>query len=314
MTRAEFALHEEFDWLLTLALSDEEYRARVSEELLAIVDAIARRRPGPARKAAEDHATSTIHVLVRLRLARLAASADGRETIQRPGAESLRDELRRITTVAMERLERIAEVADDLHRESAGAEEFRRRLSASTMSALASLSLLTYGLGFMAEPGMVDGHTLWMEWWHRVPDGLASDRTHVLDPSRYDFYDYTTVDAYAIPREERQRWADGPYFDYGGIDDYIATLSLPVVSGGRFIGVAAADVLIGDLERHLAPWLMAVREPLAVVNAEDKVIVANTALWNVGDALTPKKYSTELELGEFGWSVAVGNQTSQSEE
>ena len=313
MTQAEFALHEEFDWLLTLALSDEQYRGRVSEDLLAIADAIARRRPYLARGAAESHVNSTTHALIRLRLMRLAAAADRGPAIQRPGAGSLLEELRRITTVAMESLEQIASAAVDAHLAQAGEEEFRRRMSATVMPALAGLNMPAHGLGFMAEPGTVPNHRLWMEWWHHVPEGLVLDRTHILDPTRYDYYDYTTIDAYAIPRKDRHRWADGPYFDYGGIDDYIVTLALPVVSEDRVLGVAAADVLIGELERHLAPWLLAVREPMALINFQDRVIVANTAMWNVGDRIAVKAQAEHLELGEFGWSVAVGHPDGEGE-
>jgi DNA-binding FadR family transcriptional regulator len=306
MTEAEFSLHEEFDWLLTLALSDEQYCARVAEDLVAISDAIGRRRPHLARRAAESHVDSTTHALIRLRLMRLAA-VDRGPSICPPGPGALLEELRRITGIAMQSLEVIAAVATEAHRGQATAEEFRRRLSSSVMSSLASLDLPVHGVGFMAEPNTVPGHGLWMEWWHHVPEGLASDRTHVLDPSRYDFYDYTMVDAFAVPRIDRRRWADGPYFDYGGLDDYIATLSLPVVFEGRFVGVAAADVLIGELERHLAPWLLAVREPAAVINQEDRVIISNTAMWNVGDPISVRAQAEHLELGEFGWSVAVGH-------
>ena len=160
-----------------------------------------------------------------------------------------------------------------------------------------------FGLGFMAEPLAGVDSALWMVWWRRSPDGVIADPRHVMDPGQDDFYDYTTRDFYCRPRQLGERWAQGPYVDYGGVDDYIMTFSVPVIAGGRFLGVASADVLVADLERHLAPWLVAARQSRMLVNAEGRVLVSNSAAHLVGD-IVAADLASELRLDYFGWSVA----------
>ena len=62
------------------------------------------------------------------------------------------------------------------------------------------------------------------------------------------YSDYTHWDWFALPRDTGQRAVAGPYVDYLCSDEYSLTLSAPVTVGGRFIGVAAADVYLRRFE------------------------------------------------------------------
>lgn len=133
----------------------------------------------------------------------------------------------------------------------------------------------------------------------------APDTRHVLDPERDDFYDYTLREYFSHPRDDGSAWVEGPYVDHGGVDDYVLTFSAPVSSGGRFVGVTAADVLVAELERHLAPWLAASSAPRMVINLERRVIVSNSATNIVGDVVPADAALDVLPIGVSGWCVAT---------
>ena len=165
---------------------------------------------------------------------------------------------------------------------------------------------MTHGLGVIAEVGVVPGHNYWLDWWHRTQTGnLERDTSHVTDPHRYDFYDYESREFIAHPRKDLLPWASGPYVDYGGVDDYLVTVSVPIVRDARFLGVAATDLLVASVEGVFAPWLAGAEIPCLLLNAEDRVIVSNAVTHQVGDVIrTAREFHVE-ELGVFGWSLAT---------
>lgn len=126
-----------------------------------------------------------------------------------------------------------------------------------------------------------------------------------MDPRRDDFYDYETREFIAHPRKTLRPWATGPYVDHGGVDDYLVTVSVPIIQGSRFLGVAAADLLVANLERTFAPWLARAKHPCLVLNAEDRVIVSNAPTHNVGDVARGTTEFRLDQLGIFGWSLGV---------
>jgi hypothetical protein len=126
-----------------------------------------------------------------------------------------------------------------------------------------------------------------------------------MDPRRDDFYDYESREFIAHPRIKLIPYATGPYIDYGGVDDYLITMSVPITRQARFLGVAAADLLVADLERVFAPWLASATGVCLLLNAEERVIVSNTVTHNVGDVARARDKLHRAELGIFGWSLAT---------
>ena len=108
----------------------------------------------------------------------------------------------------------------------------------------------------MAEIGILAETRYWIEWWQRASDGTFDrDYSHQLDPTRDDLYDYGSKAYMTRPRDTGKPSAMGPYVDYGGVDDYLVTVSVPVASNGVFVGIVAADIRVASLERSVAPWL-----------------------------------------------------------
>lgn len=131
------------------------------------------------------------------------------------------------------------------------------------------------GAGLVLAPAVLGEH--WMEWWHHGPGGDTTVRRlrPVLDPAAENFYDYTVLPWFAIPRETGARHVTGPYVDWLCTEEYTLTFTVPLRRGGEFLGVVGADIVNSWLERRLLPLLHRIDRPAALVNAEGRVVVAN---------------------------------------
>ena len=172
-----------------------------------------------------------------------------------------------------------------------------------------------WGMGFIAAPFVVDGMERYLAWWQRHNDRVARLRLN-FDPTSIDVYDYLQMDWYQLAKRGQERVAYGPYVDYSGSDMYTITVAIPIVAEGSFLGVAGADLVVGEVERKLLEVLRQTREDAVVVSAERRVIAANTSRWFVGSRLAtmpevspapdPARFRqvAEMPLGT-GWVVAL---------
>lgn len=167
-----------------------------------------------------------------------------------------------------------------------------------------------WGMGFVAAPSVVEGRERYMAWWQRHNERVARLRLN-FDPTSIDVYDYLQMDWYQLAQRGQQRVAYGPYVDYSGSDMYTITATIPVIADGTFLGVAGADLVVGDVERRLIEVLRHTDEDAVVVNTERRVIAANTPRWLVGSRLdaVPTEDETFHEVADLplsnGWSVAI---------
>ncbi|MFJ8113988.1 cache domain-containing protein [Streptomyces sp. NPDC096132] len=130
---------------------------------------------------------------------------------------------------------------------------------------------LVSGVGFVAAPGLLTDVPAWLEWWQTGADGDVRPLLPDLDPGRSAYSDYTHWDWFTLPRETGRRAVAGPYVDYLCSDEYSLTLSAPVEAGGRFVGVAAADVYLRHFEAAVLPLLRTLPRPAYLVNARGRV-------------------------------------------
>ncbi|MFD3530666.1 cache domain-containing protein [Streptomyces sp. NPDC058664] len=141
---------------------------------------------------------------------------------------------------------------------------------------------LVSGLGFVAAPGLLGDVPGWLEWWQRGPGGAGRPLLLDLDPEHSAYSDYTHWDWYTLPRETGRRAVAGPYVDYLCSDEYSLTLSAPVVSDDRFVGVAAADVYLRHFEAAVLPVLQRLSGPARLVNARGRVAASTDPAHLVG--------------------------------
>ncbi|MEU2233784.1 cache domain-containing protein [Streptomyces vietnamensis] len=153
------------------------------------------------------------------------------------------------------------------------------------LRALLARHPLVSGVGFVAAPGLLADVPGCLEWWQRGSDGAVRPLLLDLDPKHSAYSDYTHWDWYTLPRETGRRAVAGPYVDYLCSDEYSLTLSAPVELGGRFTGVAAADVYLRHFEAAVLPMLQRLPAPARLVNARGRV-AASTDPAHLAGSLT----------------------------
>lgn len=162
--------------------------------------------------------------------------------------------------------------------------------AAKVLAALADLAAaqvgegagLIVGSGFVAAPGAVADQAYFLEWWSTPGDAPASRLEADLDPESDMFHDYTRLPWYVVPRETGRRHITGPYVDYLCTDEYTLTFTSPVYAGGRFVGVAGADVFVGRFESLVLPRLRGLPYTATLINAQGRVCVSNSARQRTG--------------------------------
>ena len=136
------------------------------------------------------------------------------------------------------------------------------------------------GAGLVVTPGVLADARHWMQWWTRDDAGRQRQLRHELDAEEESFYDYTVLPWFTVPRETGRRHVTGPYVDWLCTQEYTLTFTVPVFGthperGRCHLGVVGADIVAGWLERRLLPLLHRMDGPVALVNAEGRVVVAN---------------------------------------
>lgn len=299
MTRAEFAVHEQIDWLFGLALRTVEQRAESASILQEVAEAIRRHDTERAWEAAERHVSRLGDRLAQLRLELIAAQKSA-STLH--VSSTLEQEVGSLVDQFASELSALADDVAPVLATGVTHHEVATRVSLAGLQHFDAFPPFVQGIGMVAEVNAVPGRPYWIQNLRRTDAGPVADNHHVLDPAREDFYDYERMEFIARPRKTHKPWAYGPYVDYGGVDDYILTLNAPVVLDGRFYGVSVADILVGDLESWLAPWLATASESY-LLNVENRVIVSNSMKHRVGDVMATRRGFKIAEFPVFGWSL-----------
>jgi hypothetical protein len=139
-----------------------------------------------------------------------------------------------------------------------------------------------------------------MRWW--VNDNVGLRQLDVnFDPRSADFYDYRTFDWFTVPVRSRAVWLSDPYFDEGGADADIVTISIPANSGSDLVGVATADIDLRQIGRLVAPALARVGMPAALVGDGGVVIATSDRRLHPGKPLPPDLH-TWTGRAPDGWT------------
>lgn len=196
-----------------------------------------------------------------------------------------------LARLASQCLEPVFALLDRIAEEVLGSCPPRAALSEAHLSGLQRLLVglldeepAVWGMGFVAAPAVVDGRERYMAWWQRYGGRVARLRLN-FDPTSIDVYDYLQMDWYQLAQRGQARVAYGPYVDYSGSDMYTITATVPVVADGSFLGVAGADLVVGEVEHRLLGVLRGAGADALIVSTERRVIAANTPRWLVGSRL-----------------------------
>lgn len=169
-----------------------------------------------------------------------------------------------------------------------------------------------HGAGVVLAPDALADRTQHLEWWRSADKagGAPQKARFDLNPDSDYFYDYSTLEWFVTPRDRDIRWVAGPYLDYTGVDLYICTFAVPVHSvsleaggAGAFLGIAGADVTLAALDATLMPALRAGGRPVALVNAEGRVIVGNHADYVTGARLKRAAIAAGEQVPGTQWTL-----------
>ncbi|MFF2370776.1 hypothetical protein [Agromyces sp. NPDC058110] len=148
------------------------------------------------------------------------------------------------------------------------------------------------GAGFIADGEIVRGRDVHFAWWlgplSDNPVLGSTDAPTRLDLSTrgYTEYlrDFRSLEWYRIPSTTRRAHVTGPYVDHLCTCDYLLTLTMPVHApdGERMVGVVGADVTVRRVEAELLAGFLAADEPLALVNADSRVVLSTEPSLQVG--------------------------------
>jgi hypothetical protein len=94
-----------------------------------------------------------------------------------------------------------------------------------------------------------------------------------LDPSRPGALDYMSQDWFTAPLRHQRLWWSEPYFDTGGAETDLVTVSLPFAFD-RLSGVCTTDLTLDQLAQSLRPILDPAR--VSLMTAEGTVLVGPT--------------------------------------
>ncbi|WP_449276964.1 cache domain-containing protein [Leucobacter sp. GX24907] len=148
--------------------------------------------------------------------------------------------------------------------------------------------------------GVLEDITYFMPGLERDASGVR-DASHNLDPMSDTFYDYSELD-WLAPFQRDFSHVQGPYIDLGGTNKFTITASLPVQVDEQFIGKLGVDVGLEAYERSLVPLLDRAPGSLAILNAENRVVVSNDAARPTGSLPTVDPNHL-TPCGDFGWHL-----------
>jgi hypothetical protein len=153
---------------------------------------------------------------------------------------------------------------------------------------------LVAGAGAVLAPAALADAPRCIAWWW-ADQGSGAEQLQVdLDPESAEFYDYTATQWYREPRATGRASVAGPYVDYICTHQYTITLSVPITSSGRFVGVAGADILAEQVERLVLPGLVRLGRPALLVSGNGRVIASSTAAIPPGAAASRQPLYPEL--------------------
>jgi DNA-binding FadR family transcriptional regulator len=310
LTRAEMDAQAESGALVWLTVDDAGARAVAEHrEILAAVtaaDAEAARRLTSAHVAREMAAVIDLRLRGRARDG--ARDAGGAAPAERAAAVLAAAE-RALDDV----FAGIAALRECVARLAASARGEGRRLQRTDLEPLRELvharldaAAPIAGTGVVFARDALADAPLWLEWWRRSPEGVPAFLAATLDARDPDFYDYARAEWFTTPRDTGDRWVAGPFVDYSGTNEHIFTLTLPVTGPDGFLGVAGADVAVGEVEAIVGAGLGAIEADAVVVNHRNRVIASNTPRWLVG-TLWSGQAALSLPAQRLPWTVIVAD-------
>lgn len=155
------------------------------------------------------------------------------------------------------------------------------------------------GGGFVAAPGFLADHHLYLAWWQ-------GDNRQLLAQSAGptgEPVDYTRLEWFKVPARTGGPHVAGPYVDYVCSDEYLLTATSAVVVDGRFAGVVGADTLLEVFESLMLPAVKGAGA--TVINDNDRVVVSYDPRVPTGRLVDRAAYSRAVACSGTPFTVVA---------
>ncbi|WP_288821013.1 cache domain-containing protein [uncultured Leclercia sp.] len=135
-----------------------------------------------------------------------------------------------------------------------------------------------------------------LEWWYKKANGLNQVNLDI-DQATQQRLDFRTFEWFKLSPLQGEAFIHGPYVDYICNTSYTLTAAVPVYHEGHFVGVAASDILVGQLEEELLACSSA--KGVILTNLENRIIFSSQPQSRVGDLLQSHQSEVIFESDYF---------------
>lgn len=155
-----------------------------------------------------------------------------------------------------------------------------------------------FGGGFVAAPGFLADHHLYLAWWQGEEQQLLAQSTV---SGSGDPLDYSRFEWFRTPLETGRAHVTGPFVDYVCSDEYMLTTTAPVHVGDTMVGVVGADTLLDTFESLMIDAVRAAG--VTVVNQAHRVVLSADPRVPPGRLVTPGEHGGTIRCGDLPLTV-----------
>ncbi|MEG1973718.1 MAG: hypothetical protein RR074_02090 [Citrobacter sp.] len=135
-----------------------------------------------------------------------------------------------------------------------------------------------------------------LEWWYKKDNGLS--QAHLdLDQATQQRLDFRTFEWFKHSPPAGKAYIHGPYVDYICNISYTLTSAVPVYYNDQFLGVAAVDLLVSQIEAELLSC--AHPDYVILTNLENRIIFSSWPRFRVGELLSPANSTVVYQSDYF---------------
>ena len=167
---------------------------------------------------------------------------------------------------------------------------------------------LLCGVGAVPARDVLADVSLWLQWWTNEPTGPAFLECD-WDPRSPTFYDYPEAEWFREPTARLEPWTAGPFFDGGGANLHIVTISAPVIVDGRAVGVGAADMRVDQIDALCRPALERVGVRAALISRDGRVVSSSDPGWCTAGADLEPELAAWCAASTDHWTVGRDGHT-----
>ena len=129
------------------------------------------------------------------------------------------------------------------------------------------------------------------------------------DPQSPSFYDYPEAEWFREPTARLEPWTAGPFFDEGGANIHLVTISAPVLVDGRAIGVAAADMRVDQIDALCRPALQRVGARAVLVSRDGRIVSSSDPTSGQAGAELDAELAAWCSVSADHWTVGPDGHT-----